>query len=162
MSQPEAIDGLFDFERDLYPDLKCIPMSVRYKLDLVGLKVSLTAWNRLSLGLRKQLLSGWPADTDAERSALREWLMNWLRTTSTQPPRELTLEHPAWEVLSHVPEAVTDSASSCHPPITLAEWSALTLLERVALVKLARSTHERDRVPKAIAEFRAKRTLLGP
>jgi hypothetical protein len=159
VSEPDALDGLFEFERDLHPDLKCIPMVVRYKLDLVGLKVSLTAWNRLSLGVRKQLLTGWPVETDAERVALREWLTNWLRTTSTQPPREMTLEHPLWDDLAYVPEAVAEAASACHPPFTLAEWSELVQLERVALVKLARSAHERDRVPKAVTEFRAKRRV---
>lgn len=158
MSEPDAFEGLFDFERDLYPDLKCIPMAVRYKLDLVGLKVSLTAWNRLSLGVRRQLLAGWPTDTAAERTALRGWLTNWLRTTSTQPPREIVLEHPPWEIRTHIPDAIAECAACCAPPLTVAEWSDLELLERVALVKLARSAHERDRVPQAITEFRAKRT----
>jgi len=154
VSEPGPIEGLFDFERDLYPDLKCIPMVVRYKLDLVGLKVSLTAWNRLSLGVRKQLITTWPADTEEERAALREWLTNWLRTTSTQTPREIVLENPPWEDRTRIPEAVLELTATCTPPLTVMEWSELKLLQRVALVKLARSPHERGRVPKALEEFR--------
>lgn len=157
IAAPDAVEGLFEFERDLYPDFKCIPMVVRYKLDLVGLKVSLTAWNRLSLGVRKQLLTEWPVRTQAERAALKEWLLNWLRTTSTQPPKEIVVQDPPWEDRCHLPEAVTEAAAGCTPPLTLPEWSDLALLERVALVKLARSPHERDRVPLALKEFRQRR-----
>jgi hypothetical protein len=151
---PEKLEGLFEFERDLLPDLKRIPMVVRYKLDLVGLKVSLTAWNRLSLGVRKQLITEWPVRTHAERAALKEWLINWLRTTSTRPLREFVLQDPPWEDRHHLPEAIAAAAAACTPPLTLAEWSDLELLQRFALVKLARSPHERSRVPRALAEFR--------
>ena len=135
---PEKLEGLFEFERDLLPDLKRIPMVVRYKLDLVGLKVSLTAWNRLSLGVRKQLITEWPVRTHAERAALKEWLINWLRTTSTRPLREFVLQDPPWEDRHHLPEAIAAAAAPCTPPLTLAEWSDLELLQRFALVKLAR------------------------
>jgi hypothetical protein len=157
MSEADTIEGLFDFERDLHPEFKCIPMIVRYKLDLVGLKVSLTAWNRLSLNVRKQLLTDWPTDTPEQRAALREWLINWLRTTSTQPPKEVALDHPAWDDLTHVPEFLAELTASCAPALSQPEWAGLGLLQRVALVKLARSTHEREQVPRALAEFRSRK-----
>jgi hypothetical protein len=157
VTEPEPLDALFGFERDLYPDLKCIPMAVRYKLDLVGLKVTLTAWNRLPLAMRKQLLTRTPVETAEQRAELRDWLMNWLRTTSTQPPREFVLENPVWDDRTRVPEVVLEVTASCEPPLYQPEWAALELLQRVALVKLARSTHERGRVPRALEEFRRGR-----
>ena len=34
----------FDFERSFQPTLDCMPMSVRFKMDLCGLKLSLLQW----------------------------------------------------------------------------------------------------------------------
>jgi hypothetical protein len=150
-------DGLFDFERELTQSLKSIPMAVRYKLDLIGLRVSPTAWNRLSLATRKQLLHEWPVATRKQRVALREWLVCWLRTTSTEPPREVPVAEPIWDELSHVPEGVAELTVACSPPFTLGEWAGLDLLERVALVKLAQSPAERGKVVVALEEFRARR-----
>ena len=41
-SGPRAADGgIFGFEADFARDLRCIPMAVRRKLDLVGVKLGL-------------------------------------------------------------------------------------------------------------------------
>lgn len=36
----------FQFESDFVATLRCIPMIVRFKLDLCGVKLSLKAWSR--------------------------------------------------------------------------------------------------------------------
>ena len=154
----DPVEGLFDFERALDPDLKRMPISVRYKLDLIGLRVSATAWSRLSLATRKQVVQGWPVATPRQRAALREWLLNWLRTTRTEPPREIRVTEPAWNDRCHVPEAVAELTAGCNPELSLGEWAELELLERVALVKLSQSPQERGDVPTALAEFRARRS----
>ena len=155
----DPTEGLFEFEQALDPDLKRMPISVRYKLDLLGLRVSATAWSRLSLATRKQVVQGWPVATPRQRAALREWLLNWLRTTRTEPPREIRVSEPAWNDRCHVPEAVAELTAGCNPPLSLHEWAALELLERVALVKLAQSPPERAQVPTALTEFRERRAL---
>ena len=37
----------FDFEADFTADLRCIPMAVRRKLDLAGIKLKLQHWSEL-------------------------------------------------------------------------------------------------------------------
>lgn len=146
---------LFGFERDLYPSLHCIPMAARYKLDLVGVKVPLKAWNRLPLDRRRALLCETPVDTPAQRERLRAALCAWLAQVSEEPVRFLPVDAlPAWEQADRLPSAVTEQAASCYPPLSVAEWAGLDRLQRFALVKLATTKHERGRFAAALAEFR--------
>lgn len=39
----------FKFEADFVDTLRCVPMIVRFKLDTVGIKLSLRAWSRFAL-----------------------------------------------------------------------------------------------------------------
>jgi len=160
-----AIGGhprLFDFERDLYPTLNCIPMRVRYQLDLIGIKVPLKAWNALPLAQRLDLLEHGSVRTEAEREALRGRVAAWLRAVSDVPLQPVILEEPPpWEEASRICPEVATLAARCRPPLTVAEWASLDVLERFALTKLARSKHDRGRVPKALAEFRRGRGSPG-
>jgi hypothetical protein len=149
---------LFAFELDLYPSMRCIPMVVRYKLDMVGLKVSLKVWNALPLDRRQELLYAWPVETAAERSRLREALCHWLQAVSNEPLREVVLEEPSpWQEGTPPGTAVREQGERCRPPLTIEEWGSLERLERFALVKLASSKHERGRFAAALAEFRQRR-----
>jgi hypothetical protein len=146
---------LFAFERDLFPSLHCIPMLVRYKLDLIGLKVPLKAWNRLPLTQRLDLLDHGSVATDAGRRELRARLGAWLGAVSDEPLRPVILEEsPPWQEARCLCPEVAEQAARCRPPLTVEEWASLGLLERFALVKLARSKHERGRIAQAVAEFR--------
>jgi hypothetical protein len=149
---------LFAFETDLYESLRCIPMAVRYKLDRVGIKVSLRAWNQLPVEQRRELFHAWPAETEVERRALRGTLRRWLEAVSDEPLRRVTLaEPPPWEETARLNPAVAEQAARCRPPLTVEEWAALERLERFALVKLAAAKHERGRFRLALAEFRRRR-----
>jgi hypothetical protein len=55
---------LFEFEQDFVDSLRCIPMAVRFKLDLCGIKVSLRQWSRFTLADRSQMLAA-SCDTPA-------------------------------------------------------------------------------------------------
>ena len=57
----------FDFEADFTSDLRCIPMAVRRKLDLAGVKLKLSHWGALA-GHERQRLVQWP-DATARRSS---------------------------------------------------------------------------------------------
>ena len=52
MDEPQ----IFDFERDFAGSLRCIPMIVRFKLDSVGVKLSLRQWSRFGHRDRELLL----------------------------------------------------------------------------------------------------------
>src|SRR5689334_2927621 len=58
----------FTFEAELYETLEFMPLSVRYRLDLAGVKLSLAAWRELPRGEREALcahLVGTPEDLAA-------------------------------------------------------------------------------------------------
>ena len=65
-------DHCFGFEADFVGDLRCIPMAVRRKLDLVGIKLKLVHWGDLDAEERQRLLE-WP-DDHASLAALDHWL----------------------------------------------------------------------------------------
>ena len=48
----------FDFEADFTSDLRCIPMAVRRKLDLAGVKLKLSHWGALAGPERQRTVRG--------------------------------------------------------------------------------------------------------
>lgn len=68
MSEPCSSSGrgaihnrLFDFEADFSGDLRCLPMAVRRKLDLAGVKLKLVQWQGLRSPERRILVQ-WKDD----------------------------------------------------------------------------------------------------
>jgi len=47
VSTPSPYPGVFAFKLDFGGTLRCIPMSVRLKLDQTGIRLSLKQWNKL-------------------------------------------------------------------------------------------------------------------
>ena len=47
---PPRQNHCFGFEADFVGDLRCIPMAVRRKLDLVGVKLKLSHWSQPQRG----------------------------------------------------------------------------------------------------------------
>jgi len=142
----------FGFEADFTADLRCIPMAVRRKLDLAGVKLRLTHWNALSEAERQHLLA-WLDDATALK-AMRQWLLE--RTAAMAEGQAKPLE-PAvaetWQQSWQLPEAL---AASCRqlgltPPEQA--WSRLDELERFALVKLSHPGHEHRNLPRALQEL---------
>ena len=48
---------LFAFESDFVASLRCIPMAVRLKLDLCGIKLTLRQWSRFTRSDREALIA---------------------------------------------------------------------------------------------------------
>ncbi len=142
----------FAFEADFTADLRCIPMAVRRKLDLAGIKLRLTHWNGLSEAERQRLLV-W-SDDPAALDAMGQWLLE--RTAAMAEGQAKRLK-PAvaepWQQASELPETL--AASCLQLGLTPPEqaWSRLDELERFALVKLSHPGHEHRNLPRALAEF---------
>ena len=49
----------FNFEDDFIKDLRCIPLCVRRKLDLIGIKLKITHWQDFNL-IEKNKIVDWP------------------------------------------------------------------------------------------------------
>jgi hypothetical protein len=142
----------FAFEADFTADLRCIPMAVRRKLDLAGIKLKLVHWSELAEAERQQLLA-WQDSPEAV-AALREHLLK--RTRQLPTGQASTLPLPAdepWQQSQHWPEPVLASCRQLGLEPDARGWSRLSELQRFALVKLSHPGHEHRNLPRALAEF---------
>jgi hypothetical protein len=142
----------FGFEADFTADLRCIPMAVRRKLDLAGVKLKLQHWSELGEDERSELLA-WPDDA-AAIEALREHLLQ--RTTALSAGQARELPRPAgepWQQADQLPEVLAASCAQLGLRVRADGWSALDELQRFALVKLSHPGHEHRNLPRALAEF---------
>lgn len=144
---------IFEFESDFAGSLRCIPMAVRLKLDLVGIKLSLRQWSRLTSAERSALLHlrcALPAD----RAAYANRLEAMVSAGGSDVIRIAPSDGRAWTNADVVPELILEQAveKRVSPP-TLQHWMALTDLQRFALIKLARAGHENQNFLPAMREF---------
>jgi hypothetical protein len=143
----------FQFEADFVESLRCIPMVVRYKLDTCGIKLKLDQWNRFS-DRDCQALVEHPCTTSEDIAAYRQLLSELIWHYTQTPATELPIdEHPPWIDGNSIPESVRAKAKSVETDLTLEQWQTLTLLQRFALIKLSRSSHENRNFIPALKEF---------
>jgi hypothetical protein len=147
-------DQIFDFERDFAGSLRCIPMTVRLKLDLCGIKLSLRQWSRFDRTERAELVRR-PCAAIAERRAYRRQLEVLIRDRTDEPVETLAVDaDPPWADRTKVAVQVGAQARRKGlPPPNPAAWATLSDLERFALVKLARPGHDNDNFAAALREF---------
>ena len=142
----------FRFEADFTTSLRCIPMAVRRKLDLAGVKLKLVHWTALEQEERQRLLD-W-SDQDEAVFALRQWL---LARTAVLPDGPATLLDPSlgepWQQALQWPEVVLRSAAQLDLALRPGGWQSLDELQRFALVKLSHPGHEHRNLPLALEEF---------
>lgn len=145
---------IFKFETDFAGALYCIPMAVRRKLDLSGVKVSLKQWNRFTLEQREHLVAR-ECDTPEEVDAYQREVARLLEARAGDTPQFLNQETGTeWKDTSSVPQRVIDySAERGVPAPSLAQWAALTELQRFALFKLTRPGHTNENFIPAMREF---------
>jgi hypothetical protein len=143
----------FQFEADFVDSLRCIPMQVRYKLDACGVKLKLLDWNHFSQAERQQLVDQL-CNTEAERQAYREMLHQFVTGHGGEHPSDLPiLSSPEWHQAEVIPSSVQEQSHTFGISLTLAQWAALTPLQRFALIKLSRSQHENRNFLPAMQEF---------
>ena len=142
----------FAFEADFVDDLRCLPMAVRRKLDLAGVKLKLQHWSELGDNERAELLT-W-ADDPAAIEALRAHLLE--RTAELGVGRAKELPRPcgeAWQLADQLPPVLLESCAQLGLSITITSWAELDELQRFALVKLSHPGHEHRNLPRALTEF---------
>ncbi|HXN09609.1 MAG TPA: nitrate reductase associated protein [Steroidobacteraceae bacterium] len=146
--------GVFGFEADFAGAMRCIPMAVRLKLDQCGVKLSLRQWNRFSREERERLLTD-GCEGAAASTALREYVIRLIAARTGERAVELALEvAPAWADVQQVPVQLdVRLAERGLGPLPLAQWAALAPLQRYALLKLTRPSHDNDNLVPALREF---------
>ncbi len=153
--QPAAGEQeLFDFESDFVATLRCIPMAVRFKLDLAGIKLSLRQWSRFTLADRSQMLTS-PCASPAEIARYRARLIEMVALRAAETAKEIPPAGDApWAEGAPLPVALCDYVRSegLIPP-TPEQWLGLTDLRRFTLLKLIRDNHDNVNFAPAMREF---------
>lgn len=145
---------IFQFEKDFAGALYCIPMAVRRKLDLCGVKVSLKQWNRFALEERERMVAQ-SCETPAEVDEYGRYVTNVIENRTDEPAKLLERDDGAeWNDAKSVPQRVLDYSieRNVRPP-TIAQWAALTPLQRFAIFKLTRPGHSNENFVPAMREF---------
>jgi len=147
----------FRFESEIYPELSRIPLHVRMKLDLTGVKISLKDWLAFSLEEREALCH-LPVETKEEKKALLSYLdflsrQYFGKRVALVPP----MTDPPWEDLVRVPQMVAAKSKEDGQAVTREEWRQWDGYQRYALFKLAISKNEPEQLLEALKEFRSSR-----
>ena len=143
----------FEFEADFVDSLRCIPMVVRLKLDSCGVKLKLAEWNRFT-PLECDELVNLPCEELAEITAYRDYAIGLIFRHTGNAATLLEIDpHPAWLNDRDIPDSIQIKAAEFDSNITQTQWANLTALQRFALIKLTRSSHENNNFLPALQEF---------
>jgi hypothetical protein len=143
----------FQFEQDFVESLRCIPMQVRYKLDTCGIKLKLEQWNHFD-GLDRQSLIDRPCEQPTHIDQYRQHLQALIQTRTGQTATALTIDpQHAWLDANTIPNDVQAKAAAVDITIKAEQWRSLQPLQRFALIKLSRSSHENSNFLPALQEF---------
>lgn len=143
---------LFCFEADFAADLRCLPMAVRRKLDLAGVKLKLVHWHGLTEQERQRLLL-WKDDSTA-LTALREWLLARSASLPHGPAQAFDpVVESSWQQSERLPEVLRLSCEQLGITVRAERWRDLDELQRFALVKLSHPGHEHRNLALALREL---------
>lgn len=147
-------EQLFQYEQDKYYPLRRIPMIMRLKLDLCGIKLSIGDWSKFSRDEREALVM-MPYATPADIAAIRTRLQELIAAYQGDSTETATVgRNSPWADKFTVPGSVSKQIQALGVPgPTPEQWAGLTDLQRFALVKLTREGHENKKLPLALNEF---------
>lgn len=137
----------YQFEADFYPTLSRLPLDLRRKLDVTGIKLSLKDWQTFSFEERT-VLCHLPCETDEEAQALCNYI-DFLsrRYNDTSIEKIEPLNAVLWQP-SAVPQAVIVRSAALRNAVTLDRWRRWPSHDRYALYKTAVSKSQ----PEAFAQ----------
>ena len=147
-------DQIFDFETDFAGTLRCIPMCIRYRLDEIGIKLSLKQWNVFTTAQRRQLVA-LAHDEPQLKPEFTAYLLDLMRPHSGgEPERVPAVDIAEWRDGAQIPPRLVSYATALgvEPP-SPTSWAALSPLQRFALYKLTRPGHDNDNFIPAMREF---------
>lgn len=132
----------FRCESEFYGDLSRLPLHLRMKLDLAGVKFSLKDWLAFSFEERSALCH-FPIDAEDERRAFIAYL-DFLSRKYRGAPLALTapVNGSLWDDPTHVAQPVAEKSAANGQPVSAAEWAGWNSCQRYALYKTALSKNE--------------------
>jgi hypothetical protein len=145
----------YQHESDIYPSLSRIPLHVRMKLDLTGIKISLQDWLAFCIEERN-VLCHLPIETEEEKKVFSVYLDFLSRKRGEGPvPTTLAMSNSPWDSIHQVPEPIAAKYATQAAPVTLTEWQRWKSHQRYALYKTALSNSEPEHFFALLKELRA-------
>jgi len=146
----------FRYEAEFYPTLSRLPLHVRMKLDLTGIKISLKDWLAFSFEERT-VLCHLLIETTEEKQAFSTYI-NFLSQKYLGKPAAMTdvMNSSRWSD-SEVPLPVQQKSSSCSSAVTLTEWAGWQAHERHALYKTAISDNQPEAFEQVLKQLRERK-----
>jgi len=143
----------FEFEGEVHASLDCVPLTVRRKLDLAGVKISLDGWQRLARTERLSLCH-LPVDSDGDLAVYREVMAGFCERNgvATKPLHDPMVDGRQWNEPA-VPSPLRERARTLGAALDDARWSALDEESRYALLKLADPKRTPEKLQAALIEL---------
>ncbi|MDP3274217.1 MAG: nitrate reductase associated protein [Deltaproteobacteria bacterium] len=146
----------FAFEEDMRETLTMIPLAVRRKLDLAGLKIGRADWESLPY-VEREVLCHLPVDEDLEVRIYRDALVHFasrasISLTAIEPHER---DRSQWSG-DRVPTIVQARLSTTHLRLTHA-WSALDDEARYCVYKYAQPEKREERFVALVLELGGER-----
>jgi len=129
--------NLFEFEAEYQSDLHFIPMNIRYKLDVTGIKVGLDAWNKIPIPQRFMLL-GMPYHSQIELAYFKETISKLTVSYFEKTPEIINCLNPnLWAANNNPQPSLLASCPEDFKKLLLDKWPQLLEKERYAFYKLS-------------------------
>jgi len=144
----------FQFEEEFMENnMRCIPMIIRFKMDMAGIKLKLSEWKKFSTQERIELaLMNCSFNERSEQYA--GYLTGLIKKYTRRDPTSMEInKNPTWKDLHSIPGILIEKLKEFDWDLSIVQWSYLTDLQRFALLKLCRQGHENKNFPRAMKEF---------
>jgi hypothetical protein len=143
----------FRYESEYYPTLSRLPLDVRMKLDLAGIKISLKDW--LAFGFAERMvLCHLPVESADEREAFVAYVDFLSRRYCDRAVETCAaLSCDLWRAAA-VPEPVLRKGALDNRPVSHEEWARWQPHERYAVYKTATSTRQPEAFAQVLNELR--------
>ena len=144
----------FLFEEDFMErNIRCIPMIVRFKMDIAGVKLKLSEWNKFPTEERINLAI-LPCSETEEIFQYKYFLIGLIKKYTGREATTMDVDHyPLWNDTYSIPVMLEEKLNEFNWSISIEDWRGLTNLQRFALLKLCRPKHENKNFPIAMKEF---------
>ena len=148
----------FLYEAAFYPNLDRLPLHVRMKLDLTGIKLSLKDWLAFHIEERTAICH-LPVDHEDEKQAFRDYL-NFLSHQYCGAPAPMIppVDPLLWEMSNRVPGPVLERSGDNGKAVAIEEWTGWASHQRYALYKTAISRSEPEKFFAVLDELRKDRS----
>jgi hypothetical protein len=134
-------------------NMRCIPMIIRFKMDMAGIKLRLSEWKRFSTEERIELAL-MNCGFNEGREQYAGYLTGLVRKYTRRNPTSMEVNKtPTWKDPHSIPGTLIEKLKEFDWSLSITQWKRLTDLQRFALLKLCRPGHENQNFPKAMKEF---------